>query len=227
MWASSGKEWDGKEQGGRGRGRRCPGTKQDLGLGCPSQALPVLLRDRDGIIAAETGSGKTLAYLIPIVERVFREDPTTIADPIAAVVVPTQELVQQVHRVVKTVFPLLDPFVRVAYANVGPPRRDRFAVVIATPKALRENVRDARLAHLRLLVLDEADLLLDGDYARDTKQWLLTQQRSRSARAQMIFAAATVPDRGARSVRGFLDRFFKCVQRRTKPEERKREERSG
>ena len=88
------------------------------------------------------------------------------------------------------------------------------ALVLLLPM---QNVPHKRLEDLRTLVLDEADMLLTGQYLPDTREGLLTQFKMSAIRPQMVFCAATIPQRGTRSVQSFLDKFYaEAVQVRTK-----------
>lgn len=150
-----------------------------------AEAIPEIASGAHTILLAETGSGKTLAYLGPIAERVAQvmgDQSTWQSKPVAVVLAPTQELVMQIVGVVERAFPRLAPHVRAAYGPLAPPRSDAFAVLVATPKALQDNVHPSLLREMQTLVLDEADMLLGGDYAQYTRDSLLREIRFQAGR---------------------------------------------
>jgi len=72
--------------------------------------------------------------------------------------------------------------IRPTYGAVGPRNKELCSLLIATPKALRENIGQSRLRLLRTVVLDEADLLLTGEYADDVTEWLIEGRQNNSAK---------------------------------------------
>jgi len=150
--------------------------------------LPDALAGRDVLAKAPTGSGKTLAFGIPIVERLSGTGKT----PEALVLVPTRELALQVAGA-------MEGFagaggIRVGLAYGGTPvgaqaKRLRGAhVVVATPGRLQDLV-DRRLVSLdavRILVLDEADRMLDMGFRPQVERILRRVPRERQT---MLFSA--------------------------------------
>ncbi|HSJ50962.1 MAG TPA: DEAD/DEAH box helicase [Actinomycetota bacterium] len=138
------------------RGVTAPFPVQGLVLGDAMAGRDVLAR-------SATGSGKTLAFALPIVERLRREDPT----PAALVLVPTRELAQQVADEFDDVARAKGLRVGVAYGGVRAQEQARgnakAHVLIATPGRLQDLVerRSIALDHVRILILDEADRMLD------------------------------------------------------------------
>jgi ATP-dependent RNA helicase RhlE len=137
------------------------------------RALPELLAKRSVVAIAETGSGKTLTYVLPILDRLKRmEDdgnPVAVgAEPRALVIVPTRELGEQVARVFKTF--THDTRLRVRFL-LGGRKATRtqqaiagtFEVLVATPGRLKAMLDREILSldSMRIVVLDEADQLLD------------------------------------------------------------------
>jgi ATP-dependent RNA helicase RhlE len=128
-------------------------------------AIPHALESKDVVATAQTGTGKTLAFVIPIIERLLRHDRPGIA---ALILVPTRELAMQVLDQYNA---LRGKQLAVAALVVGglPERqqlktiRDGARVVVATPGRLQDyldrNLFDFR--NLKVLVLDEADRMLD------------------------------------------------------------------
>ncbi len=127
------------------------------------RALPPALAGRDLLAKAPTGSGKTLAFALPIVERLRPGD----ARPAALVLVPTRELALQVTEQIESVGTPRRLSVAAVYGGVPLRRQAERArtahALVATPGRLQD-LLDRRLVTLegvRVLVLDEADRMLD------------------------------------------------------------------
>jgi superfamily II DNA/RNA helicase len=138
------------------RGILAPFPIQSLVIEDAMNGLDVLAKSR-------TGSGKTLAFAIPLAERI---DPST-AQPSALVLVPTRELASQVAEESAAVARAKGLRVATAYGGVGLADQARRAsnahIVIATPGRLEDLAqrRMLKLDGIRILVLDEADRMLD------------------------------------------------------------------
>jgi ATP-dependent RNA helicase RhlE len=128
-------------------------------------AIPQALEGKDVLATAQTGTGKTLAFLIPIMEQLLARKSPGIT---ALVLVPTRELAVQVAEVFSTLRgKLLQPAALIvggfSEANQISALRKGARLVVATPGRL-EDLLDRRLLHfkdLRVLILDEADRMLD------------------------------------------------------------------
>ena len=137
------------------------------------QALPLLLERKSVVAIAETGSGKTLAYVLPVLDRLKRmEDDgnpvTPGSEPRALVIVPTRELGEQVAGVFKSMTHTTRLRVRTVLGGQKMKMNREsvagaFEVLVATPGRLERIVESGELslAAMRVLVLDEADQLLD------------------------------------------------------------------
>ena len=156
-------------------------------------AIPPALAGRDVLACAMTGSGKTAAFLLPILQRLAAQ-PRGVTR--ALVVAPTRELAAQIdeHR------QELGRFSRVTGAAVfggvgmGPQEqafRRRVDVLVATPGRLLDHLRMpyARLDRIEVLVLDEADRMLDMGFLPDIRR-ILSQL---PARRQNLLFSATMP----------------------------------
>ena len=125
--------------------------------------VPDAIRGEDVLAKSPTGSGKTLAFAVPIVEDI---DPDE-ARPTALVLVPTRELASQVAEEFEAVASVRGLRVGLAYGGVAiAPQAKKAAnahVLVATPGRLTDLVerRLVSLNHIRVLVLDEADRMLD------------------------------------------------------------------
>ena len=162
------------------------------------EAIPALLHGSDVLALAQTGSGKTAAYVLPLlhqVQAVQRQSPRPVH---ALVLLPTRELAMQVGTVVRDLARFLadGPKIAVVYGGVAAnPQMMRLRggadVLVATPGRLLDLVASnaVSLSALRLLVLDEADRLLDAGFADELERVLalLPDQR------QIAMLSATMP----------------------------------
>lgn len=140
------------------------------------RAIPKVLEGKDLLVTARTGSGKTLAFLVPAAEEVGRRRMDS--GPVhttALVITPTRELAVQIQQVSAA---LTKAAGAKTVALVGGTKRAAEAqeisagcdVVVATPGRLLdhlENTEGFSLKHVKLLVLDEADRILEGGFERD------------------------------------------------------------
>jgi superfamily II DNA/RNA helicase len=158
-----------------------------------SAAIPPLLAGRDVIGQARTGSGKTLAFALPLVERMDERE----RDVQALILVPTRELAAQVAGVVREAAHGrgLRVLLLVGGVSLGPQTqalRHGVQVVAGTPGRVLDHIRQGtlRLDRLRLLVLDEADEMLDRGFAPDVQRIIAATNPER----QTALFSATVPD---------------------------------
>ncbi len=131
-------------------------------------AIPLVMAGRDVIGLAQTGTGKTAAFTLPIAQRLSR-GPSRIR---TLVLTPTRELCQQVERSFKAYASHTNLRISSIYGGVpmGPQERALQAgldVVVATPGRLIDHIerRNVSLEYLEILVLDEADRMLDMGFA--------------------------------------------------------------
>ena len=157
-----------------------------------ARCIPHLLAERDLIGQARTGSGKTLAFAVPIVERC---DPS-LRQVQAIVLVPTRELAIQVAAVTATLTASGSLRVQSLYGgrSIRPEHtalRRGPQIVIGTPGRTLDHLRQGnlKLSAVRLLVLDEADEMLDKGFARDVEAILERTPRER----QTALFSATMP----------------------------------
>jgi ATP-dependent RNA helicase RhlE len=147
------------------------------------------LAGRDVLAKAPTGSGKTLAFAIPIVERIELGD----ARPAAVVLVPTRELASQVAGEITAIAPR-GLVVATVYGGVpihAHVKRARDAhVLVATPGRLNDLLerRAVSLEGVNILVLDEADRMLDMGFKPQVDRIVRRVPRSR----QTMFFSATL-----------------------------------
>jgi ATP-dependent RNA helicase RhlE len=170
---------------------------RELGFTRPTpvqrDAIPPALAGRDVLACAMTGSGKTAAFLLPILQRLL---PARRGVTRALVLTPTRELAAQVdaHLAELAGHTPLSGAAVFGGVGMGPQERAFRAgvdVVVATPGRLLDHFRQpyARLAHLEVLVLDEADRMLDMGFLPDIRRVL----RHLPPRRQTLFFSATMP----------------------------------
>ncbi len=159
-----------------------------------AQALPALLAGKDVIAQADTGTGKTAAFALGILSRV---DPTTPCVQ-ALVICPTRELAEQISKEIRRLARLI-PNVRVVTltggVQTGPQRvslEGGAHVVVGTPGRLQEHLDKGRLRleGLRVLVLDEADRMLEMGFEAAIRAVI---SHAPSKRQTLLFSA-TFPD---------------------------------
>ena len=167
-----------------------------------SQAIPVILRGADVMGSAQTGSGKTAAFALPLLQHLQQwpaENRHQYGRAIKVlVVVPTRELAAQVGEVVRGLAKPLPNPVKVVVASGGVSINPQMLalrggadVLVATPGRLLDLAAQnaVQLATVRLLVLDEADRLLDLGFADELNRVLTLLP----PRRQSLFFSATFP----------------------------------
>jgi len=147
------------------------------------RAIPPALEGRDVIGTAQTGTGKTLAFLIPLIEMLNRESARQTA---ALVLLPTRELAMQVHEQYEQLRGNELPKAALVIGGVSEKAqiqslRAGSSLVIATPGRLQDLMdrKFADLRHIKVLVLDEADRMLDMGFLPAIRRIIsvLPQQR--------------------------------------------------
>ena len=156
------------------------------------ETIPLLLQGRDALVRSPTGSGKTLAYAVPLVQRLVALGPQTVtraAGTFALILVPTRELAMQTHEAVEQLsrpFPWLVTSILMGGERKKAEKarlRKGVAVVVATPGRIVDHLESTssfRLERCGLLVLDEADRLLDLGFQK-TLAAILTALEERAA----------------------------------------------
>ncbi|CAL8237001.1 unnamed protein product [Arctogadus glacialis] len=161
--------------------------------------IPHALAGRDIVAAAKTGSGKTLAYLVPMVERLFRERFTADDGLGGLVIVPTREMAMQVFEVFNS-FTDKQETITVGLVmggkEIGFERMNlsRMNVVIGTPGRLLhhlESTKGFNTDNLKMLVIDEADMMFEMGFETVLNQIVESLPTSR----QCILLSATVTPR--------------------------------
>jgi ATP-dependent RNA helicase RhlE len=157
------------------------------------QAIPPALEGRDLLACAMTGSGKTAAFLLPILHRLMGKPRGTTR---ALVLTPTRELAAQIEEHLRqlAVHTPLSGAAIFGGVGMGPQEhafRSGVDVLIATPGRLLDHFKQpyAKLGGLEVLVLDEADRMLDMGFLPDIRRVL----KHLPTRRQTLFFSATMP----------------------------------
>ncbi len=158
-----------------------------------AKAIPVILERKDVLASAQTGTGKTAGFALPMLQ-ILSEKPQGKKRPIRALILtPTRELAAQVHEDVKTYSEFVDIKSSVIFGgvNANPQIRELRSgvdVLIATPGRLLDlhNQRELSLSQIEILVLDEADRMLDMGFLRDIKKILALMP---DRRQNLLFSA--------------------------------------
>ena len=160
-----------------------------------SATIPHALEGRDILGSAETGTGKTAAFLLPMLQK-FITSPRT-HDPRGLIVVPTRELALQVSKHATQLSRGLKLRVTTIYGGVNiRPQEEALKrgvdVVIATPGRLLDHTerRNIRFTSVQVLVLDEADRMLDIGFLPDIRRIVRLLPRERQT---MLFSATLSP----------------------------------
>ncbi|MBN1889428.1 MAG: DEAD/DEAH box helicase [Thermoflexales bacterium] len=158
------------------------------------QAIPPVLQGRDIIGCAQTGTGKTAAFLLPSLNTLMGS-PNGKGSRML-ILVPTRELALQVGDHAKQLARQTGLKVAVVYGGVGMQEQERALragadVVVATPGRLLDHMgrHTVRFDHLSILVLDEADRMLDMGFLPDIRRVLRTLPSQR----QTLLFSATMP----------------------------------
>ncbi|GAV57689.1 DEAD domain-containing protein/Helicase_C domain-containing protein [Cephalotus follicularis] len=166
-------------------------------------AIPLILQGKDVVARAKTGSGKTLAYLVPLLQKLYADSglKNKLA-PRAIILVPTRELCQQVYKEALSLLELCRVQLKVVQLTIsdkenvselrtalaGPPD-----ILVTTPKCVAKCLSAGVLqsasisGSLQILVLDEADLLLQFGFEDDLKALTAAIPR----RCQCLLMSAT------------------------------------
>jgi ATP-dependent RNA helicase RhlE len=192
-----------------------------------AQAIPVVLAGRDLLGAAQTGTGKTAGFTLPLLQRLSGKASASYSParhPVRALIVtPTRELAIQVEESVRTYGKFQKLKSACIYGGVGiQPQIDALRggidVVVATPGRLLDHVQQKTidLRHVEILVLDEADRMLDMGFIPDIRRILALIPATR----QNLLFSATFPEEIRKLAASFMkDPVTVEVARRNTPAE--------
>ena len=157
------------------------------------RAIPVILEGRDLIGSAQTGTGKTAAFALPIISRLGQRGALR-----ALVLEPTRELAAQVETAIRDYARFTNLRTVVLFGGTGYGRQDQVLrqgadIVVATPGRLLDQIQRGmlRLSQIEILVLDEADRMLDMGFLPDVRRIV---ERCPRARQTMLFSATIPPE---------------------------------
>ena len=190
-----------------------------------AQAIPLVLEGRDLMAAAQTGTGKTAGFTLPILQLLAQDSNLSLKrfKPRALVLVPTRELAIQVQQSVFTYGKHVRLRTAAIYGGVaiGPQTKLLKAgvdIVVATPGRLLDHVgqRNIDLSGIEILVLDEADRMLDMGFIHDIRKVLALLPKKK----QSLLFSATFSDEIRALATGLLrDPVSVEVARRNAPAE--------
>ncbi len=181
----------------------------DMGHTTPTpvqaQAIPLALAGGDVLAAAQTGTGKTAAFLLPSLDRLGHARGGQ--GPLMLVITPTRELAQQIDDVAQTIARHTHHRVTTVVGGVGyEPQKDALRrgcdVLVATPGRLQDLIDQGccNLSQVEVLVLDEADRMLDMGFLPAVKKIVAKTPQSR----QTLLFSATLDDDAMRSTAGLV-----------------------
>jgi ATP-dependent RNA helicase RhlE len=169
------------------------------------RAIQPALEGKDVIGTAQTGTGKTLAFLIPVIEMLRRENS---AHATALVLLPTRELAMQVHEQYEQLRSKAMPKAALVIGGVSEKTQIQgllagSSLIIATPGRLQDltDRRFADLRHIKMLVLDEADRMLDMGFLPAIRRILAILPKTR----QTLCFSATLEQ----SVAGLVHEYMR------------------
>lgn len=171
------------------------------------QAIPIILQGKDLIASAQTGTGKTAAYLIPLLDQISREQSNQTS---ALVLVPTRELAKQIDEQIEG-FSYFIKATSIAIYGGGKGEdwdQQRKAlvkgadIIIATPGRLMAHMNsgEVNFEHIKCLVLDEADKMLDMGFSDD----ILFVIKHLPVKRQNLMFSATMP----KKIRDFANKIL-------------------
>ena len=173
-----------------------------------AQAIPAVLQGKDVMAAAQTGTGKTAGFTLPMLELLSKGNRAQAGQVRALVLTPTRELAAQVAESVETYGKNLP--LRSAVIFGGVPINPQIAklrhgvdVLVATPGRLMDlyNQKAVKFSQLEILVLDEADRMLDMGFIRDIRKILAILPKQR----QNLMFSATFSDEIRELAKGLVN----------------------
>ncbi len=182
---------------------------RDIGYTEPTpiqeQAIPIILEKKDLIGAAQTGTGKTGAFGIPVIHQIL-ENPSEHTQ--ALILSPTRELAQQIDEQIfalgyHTGISSATVIGGEDFAKQAKALRSGIDIIVATPGRLidQSKVLDVDFSHVKFLVLDEADRMLDMGFLPDVTKIIKKLPKER----QTLLFSATMPDQIKKLANDFMN----------------------
>ena len=173
-----------------------------------SQTVPLGLAGRDIVGTAQTGTGKTAAFVLPILQHLLA-NPAASAHTRALIITPTRELAEQIHTTIGQLAKFTNLRSATVYGGVGMQPQERalrsgVPIIVACPGRLLDHMErgTANLKHVEVLVLDEADRMLDMGFLPSVKRILSHVPRQRQT---MLFSATFAPELNALAAQTLRD----------------------
>lgn len=203
-----------------------------------SKSIPKIMEGHDVVMGAETGSGKTLSYMLPLLAKYGTTSSSKANDRKRGLILaPTNFLCDQIQAMSNHFFTSMSTEEERIVLDRRPDSffdwlttTDKLHVTLCTPKVVADAVRDSNhfdpehpFRALDFLVMDEADMLLDGSYVRDVEAILDKLRLVRRTmvnegllsvhqkKVQFILAAATIPTFGLKSTKMQIKKMFPQV----------------
>ncbi len=179
------------------------------------QAIPIIMAGKDVMGGAQTGTGKTAGFTLPLLQRLARHassSPSPARHPVRALILaPTRELAMQVHQSVVTYSKHLPLRSVCIYGGVDirpqiAELREGREIVVATPGRLLDHVQQKSVSFnfVEVLVLDEADRMLDMGFIPDIKRILAMLPKERQS---LLFSATF-----SNEIKNLADSMLKAPQ---------------
>jgi ATP-dependent RNA helicase RhlE len=186
-----------------------------------SAAIPPALNGQDVVATAQTGTGKTLAFVLPVLEALSK--PTTNPGPRALILSPTRELAIQIEETLRKLAEGTGIRAAVVVGGLNEQRqllalRKGAQVIVATPGRLSDFLERklVKLNAIEILILDEADRMLDMGFLPTIKAIMATMP----ARRQTLFFSATIESSVAHLIQAHVkDPVRVAIGSITKPSE--------
>jgi ATP-dependent RNA helicase RhlB len=159
------------------------------------KSLPLSLRGKDIAGQAQTGTGKTATFLLATFQQLINDESETIKNPRAVILAPTRELAIQIHKDALLLGKYLDFKFALVYGGTDYQKqqntlKSNVDIIIGTPGRIidfyRQNV--FTLDHVQVMVLDEADRMLDLGFIKDIR-YLLRRMPEADKRLNLLFSA--------------------------------------
>ena len=161
------------------------------------QGIPVVLNGKDVMAAAQTGTGKTAAFTLPILSMFEKTKPASSNNVKALILTPTRELAAQINENISFYGKHLNLKTQVVFGGVGiNPQMQKLRrgadILVATPGRLMDlyQQKAVKFSDLEILVLDEADRMLDMGFIHDIKKIMAILPKKR----QNLLFSATFSD---------------------------------